>query len=85
MRFFPKLIFAFMVGLSSLNASDKAVSEGGQKMNCLYDEHKVRYTLVSSNGGKAINWLFFPGGPGCDSLYLLPLAQELKNWMEIFG
>lgn len=78
MKLFSKLIFAFMVGLSFLKAANTPLSEEGQKMNYLYDEHKVRYTLVSSNGGKAINWVFFPGGPGCDSLYLLPLAQELK-------
>ena len=39
-----------------------------------YDENDVRYELVSSKEGD-YNWLFFPGGPGCDSGYLRSLAS----------
>lgn len=47
-------------------------------MSCFFDENQVRYTLASTLGGKAINWLFFPGGPGCDSAYFLPLIKALN-------
>ncbi|MES2215557.1 MAG: alpha/beta hydrolase [Pseudomonadota bacterium] len=43
-----------------------------------YDENNVRYTLVSTNGGKSINWLFIPGGPGFDSSSFNSLTDILK-------
>lgn len=43
-----------------------------------YDANDVRYTLCQSNGGKAVNWLFLPGGPGADSSYLKSLIAELN-------
>ena len=47
--------------------------------NYLFDENLTRYQLVKSNPGKAIyNWLFFPGGPGIDSNYLLHLINEIN-------
>ncbi len=47
-------------------------------MNHFYDKNNVRYTLASTQGGKPLNWLFIPGGPGCDSSYLDGLAQLLQ-------
>ena len=46
----------------------------------LFDEHRIRYQLVVQNpeGEKTLNWLFIPGGPGCDSSSLLDLAQMLE-------
>ena len=34
----------------------------------LFDEHRIRYQLVAQNpqGEKTFNWLFIPGGPGCE-------------------
>lgn len=49
-----------------------------KQMNYFYDENKTRYTLVSTKGGKPLNWLFIPGGPGCDSDYLLSLIELLN-------
>lgn len=43
-----------------------------------YDSNQVRYELYKSNGGRALNWLFIPGGPGFDSIYLRGLVDELK-------
>ena len=48
------------------------------KPHYLYDDLGTRYHLASSRGGKALNWLFVPGGPGFDSSYFLPLAQNLN-------
>lgn len=47
-------------------------------MRYFYDENNVRYNLVASNDGKAFNWVFFPGGPGGDSSYLLSLIEILQ-------
>lgn len=44
----------------------------------LYDANQVRYELYQANGGQPYNWLFFPGGPGSDSIYLHSLIDELK-------
>ncbi len=46
-----------------------------------YDEDRVRYELVQTNGGKSYNWLFLPGGPGSDSSYL----QSLIDLLELPG
>ena len=35
-----------------------------------YDSNQVRYELYQTNGGQPYNWLFFPGGPGADSVIL---------------
>ena len=45
------------------------------QLNYFYDENKIRYTLAQSNGGKALNWLFLPGGPGGESFYLIDLLK----------
>lgn len=45
--------------------------------NYFYDQNNVRYTLISTNGGKSLNWLFLPGGPGADSSYFDPLTTNL--------
>ncbi len=42
-----------------------------------YDSNHVRYELYQTNGGKDYNWLFLPGGPGCDSRYFHSLVDEL--------
>ncbi len=47
-------------------------------MKYFYDENEIRYNLASTNGGKAFNWLFVPGGPGADSSYFLSLVQLLQ-------
>lgn len=49
--------------------------------NYFYDSNNVRYTLVSTRGGKALNWIFLPGGPGGDSSYL----SDLVNMLELEG
>lgn len=43
-----------------------------------YDENQVRFNLRSTRGKENINWLFFPGGPGADSSYLLDLVNILN-------
>lgn len=42
-----------------------------------YDENRIRYELVQTNGKKPYNWLFLPGGPGGDSSYLHDLIALL--------
>lgn len=42
-----------------------------------YDEDRVRYELVQTNGRKSYNWLFLPGGPGMDSSYFHNLIDLL--------
>lgn len=50
----------------------------------LYDHNQTRFRLVKELPGK-YNWLFFPGGPGADSSYLLSLSEKLnlpgKVWL----
>jgi pimeloyl-ACP methyl ester carboxylesterase len=44
-----------------------------------YDDQGVRYTLVTTMGGREeINWIFIPGGPGADSRYLKSLIDILS-------
>lgn len=43
----------------------------------LFDEQKIRYTLVHTGKGEPLNWLFLPGGPGADSQYLRSLIDIL--------
>jgi pimeloyl-ACP methyl ester carboxylesterase len=45
----------------------------------VFDQNGVRYQLVNSNpvNNKNWNWLFIPGGPGCDSSSLLGLVGLL--------
>ncbi len=43
-----------------------------------FDENRVRYELVQTNGSKPYNWLFLPGGPGSDSSYLQSLVDLLN-------
>jgi pimeloyl-ACP methyl ester carboxylesterase len=55
-----------------------------------YDENGIRYQLVNSNPvtNKNWNWIFIPGGPGCDSSSLLGLTQLLdlpgNTWLIDF-
>ena len=47
--------------------------------NYLFTDDHTRLQLIKSCGGSTIfNWLFLPGGPGCDSNYLLPLVNQLE-------
>lgn len=47
--------------------------------NKFYDEYRTRYRLVKSCAGeKVYNWLFIPGGPGIDSIYLIDLINQLE-------
>lgn len=41
-----------------------------------YDKNGTRYQLVRSSSDD-FNWLFFPGGPGADSSYFIPLIKKL--------
>lgn len=58
------------------------------KKNYFWDENHTRYHLSQSNEGPAYNWLFFPGGPGADSRYLLSLTDHLtlpgNTWLIDF-
>src|SRR3989344_3765241 len=49
-----------------------------KSIHSFWDENKTRYRWVHQNEGPPVNWLFFPGGPGCDSCYFLNLLDELK-------
>jgi len=42
------------------------------------DEFGIRYKLSSQNNIANLNWIFIPGGPGCDSKYLDGLVDLLK-------
>ena len=42
-----------------------------------WDQNGVRYRLLKSVSGQDYNWLFFPGGPGFDSRYLLSQWKSL--------
>jgi pimeloyl-ACP methyl ester carboxylesterase len=57
-------------------------------MHYFYDKNNIRYNLVSTNGGKPINWIFIPGGPGGDSSYFLGLTELLQclgnTWLVDF-
>lgn len=44
----------------------------------LYDQNNIRCNLIQSKNGKAINWLFVPGGAGIDSRYLKSLVKNLE-------
>ena len=46
-------------------------------MGYFFDSNQVRYELVKTSGGKALNWLFLPGGPGADSSYFHSLIDLL--------
>jgi pimeloyl-ACP methyl ester carboxylesterase len=46
--------------------------------NYLYDSNNIRCNLIQTNGAKAINWLFVPGGAGIDSRYLKGLVANLE-------
>jgi hypothetical protein len=46
--------------------------------NYFYDKNQVRFNLISTRGKESVNWLFFPGGPGADSSYLLDLVNILN-------
>ncbi len=41
-----------------------------------WDDYGTRYRLIQDNPEK-YNWLFIPGGPGADSIYLLTLIKLL--------
>jgi pimeloyl-ACP methyl ester carboxylesterase len=43
-----------------------------------YDDHRIRYQLLTTNEGHPFNWLFIPGGPGADSRYLHTLITLLQ-------
>lgn len=47
-------------------------------MKVFYDSNNVRYTLKATHAGE-INFLFVPGGPGCDSRYLDTLIEALGH------
>lgn len=47
----------------------------------IYDDQNIRYRLYQRPSGfqkSGINWLFVPGGPGADSIYLKSLADCLE-------
>ncbi|WP_010303137.1 alpha/beta fold hydrolase [Candidatus Odyssella thessalonicensis] len=57
-------------------------------MKYFYDGNQIRYTLVSTNGNSALNWLFIPGGAGADSSYYKSLTDHLhcsgNTWLIDF-
>lgn len=64
------------------------ITKSNNLMGYFYDKNNIRYNLVSTNYGKPFNWLFIPGGPGCDSSYFLTLTKLLKcpgnSWLIDF-
>ncbi len=42
-----------------------------------YDENFVRFELVKKADQKSYNWVFLPGGPGCDSRFFKELIEIL--------
>ncbi len=56
----------------------QSVDKVSKTRNYFYDSNHVRYELYRTSGGKPYNWLFFPGGPGADSSYLLSLVDKLE-------
>lgn len=75
-----KLFFRLSL-LLSLLYFHTSVLIGSELIECsaVFDQNGVRYRLVSSNAvnNKNWNWLFIPGGPGCDSSSLLGLVELL--------
>ena len=69
-----KLCAALCLFISSIFAD---VQKPEMVPNYFYRD-KVRYELYQTNAGKNYNWLFFPGGPGADSIYLRSLVNELR-------
>jgi hypothetical protein len=69
-----KLCAAICLLISSIFAD---VQKPETAPNYFYRD-KVRYELYQTNAGKNYNWLFFPGGPGADSIYLRSLVNELR-------
>lgn len=51
----------------------------------LYSEHNAKLTLQTSNTKMPLNWLFIPGGPGADSIYLTELLSLIdppgNSWL----
>ncbi len=46
-------------------------------MEYIFDDNQVRYQCVQNDSLEDLNWLFFPGGPGADSQYLMSLVKLL--------
>lgn len=46
-------------------------------MEYIFDDNQVRYHCAKKNSQENLNWLFFPGGPGADSQYLMSLIKNL--------
>lgn len=68
-----KLLNYLLVALFSCS-----IIAGAPAPNYLYNESQVRFELYETNGKEPFNWLFLPGGPGCDSSYLRSLIDELE-------
>lgn len=49
-----------------------------QERGYFYTKDNVRLTLSRCSGGKAINWIFIPGGPGADASYLESMGSLLE-------
>lgn len=75
-----KLFFRLSLMLSLLYFHTGILTSGEpMEFNRFFDQNGVRYQLVNSNpvNNKNWNWLFIPGGPGCDSSSLLGLVDLL--------
>lgn len=75
--------FLFIISLNNHKVvADNTISQYS------YDQNGVRYQLVNNNSLDNKNWLFIPGGPGCDSSSLFDLTQILdlpgKSWLIDF-
>ena len=55
-------------------------NEKGKNMSghFLWTKSGTRLNLIKHNSGKALNWLFLPGGLGRDSEYLHTLTKDLN-------
>ncbi|MES2215156.1 MAG: alpha/beta hydrolase [Pseudomonadota bacterium] len=67
MRHFLLALLSLIILSACQHKQHSPVATTHQQGHYFYDENNVRYTLVSTRGGKAINWIFIPGGPGFDS------------------
>lgn len=87
--FLNLLIFCILIGCngklsipydSSEHCPDQGIrihgSDGQQKR--YVDQYNIRYTVIQKDKNPKYDFIFIPGGPGCDSSYLLPLVTMLK-------
>lgn len=81
-RAFTILLLSFLLN-NVISHCSYVACDDTPKEYVVWDENGIRYELIESREG-TFNWLFFPGGPGADSRYFLPLVKVLelpgKTW-----